>query len=204
MKLPELLAAHQPFTEEEAAMLTRLRHFVDSHSDCFERSLQIGHVTGSAWILSFDRTHTLLTHHGKLDKWLQLGGHADGDRDVLRVALREAEEESGLSLIRPLSEAIFDVDIHLIPARRTEPEHYHYDVRFLLEADRHEPLKITSESKDLQWVPLDEVEHLTAEESVLRMVRKTKAMGYFRPTCTPPLVVTNRTSGPPDPSVLAT
>jgi 8-oxo-dGTP pyrophosphatase MutT (NUDIX family) len=171
--LEELLAVHQPFTEEEAAMLARLRDFVAAHADCFERTLQIGHVTGSAWIIDRERTHTLLTHHGKLDKWLQLGGHADGDPDILRVALREAEEESGLSGIRPLSEAIFDVDIHLIPARRTEPEHFHYDVRFLFEADRHVPLKISDESKDLQWVALNQVEALTSEESVLRMVRKT-------------------------------
>lgn len=176
MDLKTLLAAHQPFTDEEAAMLARLREFVDTYADCFERSLQIGHVTGSAWILDRERSHTLLTHHGKLDKWLQLGGHADGDRNILRVAMREAEEESGLTAITPISEAIFDVDIHLIPARRIEPEHFHYDVRFLLEADRHTPLKITSESKDLQWVPLEQVEQLTQEESVLRMVRKTRTL----------------------------
>jgi 8-oxo-dGTP pyrophosphatase MutT (NUDIX family) len=155
-------------------MRARLQSFVASYEDCFERSLQIGHVTGSAWIVDRDRSHTLLTHHGKLDKWLQLGGHADGESDILRVALREAEEESGITGIRAVSDAIFDVDIHLIPARRSEPEHFHYDVRFLFEADRNVPLKITNESKDLQWVMLDQVEQLTREESVLRMVRKTQ------------------------------
>jgi 8-oxo-dGTP pyrophosphatase MutT (NUDIX family) len=173
--LLQLLDAHPPLTEEEERMKVRLRDFVAAHEDCFQRSLTIGHVTGSAWIVDLTRTHVLLTHHGKLDKWLQLGGHADGDSDVLRVALREASEESGIAGIRPVSPAIFDVDIHLIPARRTEPEHFHYDVRFLLEADRTVPLRMSDESKDLRWVPLASVESLTQEESVLRMVRKTPA-----------------------------
>jgi 8-oxo-dGTP pyrophosphatase MutT (NUDIX family) len=174
--LLELLRAHKPFTAEEAEMRTRLERFVEQHEECFERSLAIGHVTGSAWILDLERTHVLLTHHGKLDKWLQLGGHADGDPDVLRVAVREAEEESGLERVYPVSRSIFDVDIHLIPARKSEAEHYHYDVRFLLEADRGRPLRISSESKDLAWVPLTQVEGLTREESMLRMVRKTRAL----------------------------
>jgi 8-oxo-dGTP pyrophosphatase MutT (NUDIX family) len=129
-------------------------------------------VTGSAWIVDQDRTYVLLHHHGKLDKWLQLGGHADGDSHVLNAALREAREESGLTTVRPVSEEIFDVDIHRIPARGAEAEHFHYDIRYLFEADRSEPLRITHESKDLQWVRLDRVEELTQEESMLRMVRK--------------------------------
>ncbi|MBI4908351.1 MAG: methyltransferase domain-containing protein [Acidobacteria bacterium] len=176
--LLQLLDAHRPFTNEEAEMTQRLRAFVEAHEACFERTLQTGHITGSAWVLDRDRTHTLLTHHGKLDKWLQLGGHSDGDSNTLRVALREATEESGLQGIRPISTAIFDIDIHLIPARKRDPEHYHYDVRFLLEADRSQPLRMTDESKDLQWVPLVEVEQLTQEESVLRMVRKTSALTH--------------------------
>ncbi len=153
-------------------MRARLAAFVWAHENCFDRSLLVGHVTGSAWIVDLDRTHVLLTHHRKLDKWLQLGGHADGDSDVLRVALREAREESGLTSVRPVRESIFDVDIHLIPARKTEPEHFHYDVRYALEADRGEALRMSDESHDLRWVRVDEVAVLTQEESVLRMVRK--------------------------------
>lgn len=166
------LAAHTPLTEEEAGMRLRLVEFVGAYENCFERSLLIGHVTGSAWIVDLDRTHVLLTHHRKLDKWLQLGGHADGDPDVLRVAMREASEESGLRSLRPVRNTIFDVDIHLIPARKTEPEHFHYDVRYALEADRAEPIAMSDESHDLRWVPVDEVRVLTDEESVLRMLRK--------------------------------
>jgi ADP-ribose pyrophosphatase YjhB (NUDIX family) len=115
----------------------------------------------------------LLTHHFKLDRWLQLGGHADGDPDILRVALSEAREESGLESIRPLSDAVFDVDVHPIPARGNEPRHLHYDVRFLLEADADAPLIISSESKDLAWVSLAEINQIAVERSIARMVAKS-------------------------------
>ena len=171
------LEAHMPRNAHETAMLARVRRFVEEHEDCFERSLKIGHITGSAWIVDEDSSHVLLTHHAKLEKWLQLGGHADGDPDVLRVALREAREESGLEEIIPISTAIFDVDIHDIPARGEEPMHQHYDVRFLLRADRNKPLIVSSESKELLWVPLDSIEELNPDDSVRRMAAKTREIG---------------------------
>jgi len=154
-------------------MLENLRRFVLENEDCFERFLLSGHITGSAWVVDSAREQVLLTHHRFLDKWLQLGGHADGESNVLKVALREAHEESGIDGIRPVNESVFDVDIHEIPARGAEPSHFHYDVRFLLEADSSRPLLLTSESKALAWVKLSEVERLTSERSVLRMVQKT-------------------------------
>ncbi len=156
-------------------MLARVLEFVREHPDCFERSLAAGHVTGSAWIVDAARTHALLTHHAKLGLWLQPGGHCDGDSNVLRVALREAAEESGLTELAPLlGGAIFDVDAHEIPARKNEPAHVHYDIRYALRADRSRPLQISAESRDLRWVPLDEIAGLNTDESVLRMVRKTQ------------------------------
>lgn len=151
--------------------------FVETHKDCFLRSQLSGHLTGSAWIVSPDRTRTLLTHHRKLDKWLQLGGHADGDPDLLAVALREAREESGLTRLRTVSAAPFDVDRHLIPERKGVPEHFHYDLRFMIEADPTEPLVISNESKDLGWVDVAKVTSLNPEESMARMVRKTPPRG---------------------------
>ena len=176
--LIEALARHQPFNEYEAKMLERVLEFVRAHDDCFERTLAIGHVTGSAWIVDAAHTHALLTHHAKLGLWLQPGGHCDGDSDVFRVAMREVEEEAGLKQLAPLlGAAIFDVDAHAIPARKSEPAHVHYDVRYAFEADRSLPLEISAESRDLRWVPLDEVASLNTDESVMRMVSKTALIG---------------------------
>ena len=147
--------------------------FVEEHTDCLRRSCVPGHLTGSAWIVSPDRRLVLLTHHLKLDKWLQLGGHADGEEDLQAVARREALEESGLVHVQPVGTGVFDVDRHWIPLRREDPGHYHYDLRFLFEADPRQPLAISTESKDLAWVELTRVMALNPEESMARMVRKT-------------------------------
>ena len=168
-----LLGEHRPYDDHEAAMLRGIVEFVERHEDCFERTLLVGHVTGSAWVVDHERTHALLTHHAKLDKWLQMGGHCDGDSDVLRVALREVEEESGLTEVETLlGGAIFDVDAHEIPARGDTPAHIHHDIRFLFAADRALPLRISDESHDLRWVRLEEIPTLNTDESVLRMLRK--------------------------------
>jgi 8-oxo-dGTP pyrophosphatase MutT (NUDIX family) len=172
-QLLNLLEKHNAFDETETTFLTEIKAFVQQNPDCFERSLLVGHVTGSAWIVDLSHTYTLLTHHRKLDKWFQLGGHCDGDSDVLAVALKEAQEESGLSDFQIVSLNIFDIDIHEIPERKGIPTHLHYDVRFLLEADMAKPLAISSESNDLVWVKLSEVSTLNNSESILRMVRKT-------------------------------
>jgi ADP-ribose pyrophosphatase YjhB (NUDIX family) len=170
-----LLRAHaaRPLEAGEAAMTAETILFVEAHADGLLRTCLPGHLTGSAWVVSPDKTRTLLTHHGKLDKWLQLGGHADGDPDLAAVALREAREESGLAQLRLVSTEIFDLDRHWIPARKTEPAHWHYDVRFMIEADPAEPLAISEESKDLAWVEVARVTSLNPEESMARMVRKT-------------------------------
>jgi 8-oxo-dGTP pyrophosphatase MutT (NUDIX family) len=172
-RLLQQLSDHRPFNEHEAAMLEAMRDFVATNPNCFERSLATGHLTGSAWILDRAGHHVLLTHHRKLNRWLQLGGHADGDPNLFRVALREAVEESGLQEIKPLSENIFDVDVHNIPERGAEPAHFHYDVRFLFEADRRSPLIVSSESKALAWTPLDDLSRLNTDQSVLRLAAKT-------------------------------
>jgi 8-oxo-dGTP pyrophosphatase MutT (NUDIX family) len=160
----------------ERAMVVDAVAFIGAHSDCLRRSCLPGHLTGSSWILDSARTRTVLTLHRKLDRWLNPGGHADGDPDLLAVALREAREESGLTGLRAPSGALFDFDRHWIPERPDVPGHWHYDFRFLLVADPAEPLRMTPESKDLRWVGLDAVPALNPSESIARMLRKTAAL----------------------------
>ncbi len=168
------LKAYAPTDPGERLMLTRMIQFAATHEKCCERSLTVGHMTGSAWVIDLDRTHVLLTHHRKLNRWLQMGGHADGNPDLRAVALREAREESGLTRLEVLEQTPFDVDVHEIPERGTEPRHFHYDVRFLLQADRDEPFVVSEESHALAWLPLRELAaQPDLEESLARMVRKT-------------------------------
>jgi 8-oxo-dGTP pyrophosphatase MutT (NUDIX family) len=146
--------------------------FLVGHADAFEREFAIGHFTGSAWLVSADGARVLLTHHRKLGLWLQLGGHADGDTDLMRVALREAEEESGLDGLTADPE-IFDLDRHRIPARGTDPEHWHYDVRHVVRAGANEAFVVSDESHALAWREIAEVARdETADASVRRMAGK--------------------------------
>lgn len=142
----------------------------------FQRTHIPGHITGSAWIVDRNREYVLLTHHAKLNKWLQPGGHADGDEHVLRVALREAEEETGVKNFSILHEGIFDIDIHPIPERKDMVAHDHYDIRFLVEADRLEPLIITEESHDLAWIKIKELANYNDSPSLGRMAEKVKRL----------------------------
>lgn len=113
----------------------------------------------------------LLTHHAKLDRWLQLGGHCDGIADARFVALKEAYEESGLSRIRLMFDQVFDIDIHEIPARGTDPAHLHYDVRFLMQVEAGR-VAASAESHALDWVPLVQLDRYACSESILRMRRR--------------------------------
>src|SRR5690242_1313295 len=146
--------------------------FLDSAPHVFERSHAPGHFTGSAWLVSADGERVLLTHHRKLGRWLQLGGHADGDRDLARVALREAEEESGLREL-VAEPGIFDLDRHLIPARGSEPAHWHYDVRYVVRATGSEAFAVSEESLDLAWHSIQAIaQDPQVDESLRRMARR--------------------------------
>jgi 8-oxo-dGTP pyrophosphatase MutT (NUDIX family) len=161
-----------PFEEEHAF----IQDFIDLTHDelAFVRERLHGHFTASAWIVNKRRTHTLMTLHKKLNRWLQLGGHADGDENLQAVAMKEAQEESGLTSLRMVDFGMFDIDRHVIPQRGNIPEHFHYDVRFLIEAEIDEPLIISEESKDLAWIPFDTVSDLARNNtSILRMLEKT-------------------------------
>jgi 8-oxo-dGTP pyrophosphatase MutT (NUDIX family) len=173
-----LLAALERYRErypDEAAVIERFADFVRREPGCFQRSTTEGHVTGSAWVVDAAGERTLLTHHRKLDKWLQLGGHADGESDVVAVALMEAREESGIDDLTLVDTEIFDLDIHPIPARGADPEHLHFDVRYVIRA-AHTDHVVSDESHDLAWVRVDAIAHYTTEPSMLRMASKWNAL----------------------------
>jgi 8-oxo-dGTP pyrophosphatase MutT (NUDIX family) len=180
--LLQMLARYREAFLTETAVVDRICRLVEAHPNCFDRTCRPGHITAAAWIVSADRRRSLMTHHRKLDRWLQLGGHADGQSHVEEAALREAREESGLThfdivaidgVVMP-----FDIDVHDIPARYDnqgqviEDAHEHHDIRFLMIARGEERISVSDESHDLGWFTPEEVLQRTNEESILRMLRK--------------------------------
>lgn len=150
----------------------RIIEIVQSEPRCAFRDCYPAHVTSSAFVISEERDEVLLLHHAKLGIWVQPGGHADGDFDLSRVACREVAEETGLTSARLATGCIFDVDIHVIPARGPEPQHEHLDIRYLFIARRRESLRGNDESHDMQWIQLAQIKRLTNERSILRMREK--------------------------------
>lgn len=141
-------------------------------ADPFARERLAGHFTASAWLVDRGGTRLLMTHHRKLGRWLQLGGHADGDRDLAAVALKEAEEESGLTdlVVEP---AIFDLDRHWIPARGVVPGHWHYDARYVVRVTGSEAFAVSDESHDLAWREIAAlIDDPAIDPSIARMARK--------------------------------
>ena len=169
-KLQEALARYAQRHPDEQATVIRVTALLNDHPTCFERDCWPGHITGSAWLVDTSGTQLLLTHHRKLNMWLQLGGHSDGETDTAAVAKREALEESGLP-VSLISDEIFDIDVHEIPARKDDPAHEHFDIRYMLQA-QHNDFVVSAESIDLAGVSIEPLESYTDEESILRMRRK--------------------------------
>lgn len=177
--LNELLQRYVRAWPGEAAVAARFAAFAAGHADCLLRTCVPGHVTASAWIVDATGARALLTLHRKLGRWLQLGGHVDGEACIERSALREAQEESGMQRFTfvPWSGASLvplDLDVHPIPARKSEPEHLHWDLRFLLQAEPGQELVTSDESNDLRWFSAEELHQVTDEDSVLRLWRKAE------------------------------
>ncbi|MEE9128238.1 MAG: NUDIX hydrolase [Planctomycetota bacterium] len=174
-----MLVRYEQRYPEEADCVHLVRDLVLTHEGCLLRTCRPGHITASAWIVTNDRRHFLMTHHRKLDRWLQLGGHVDGEPHPELAALREAREESGMEDFQLFptesGEAMpLDVDVHEIGAHKNEPAHLHHDLRFLLVAGAGQSLRISHESKDLKWFPTEDLESVVAEENLLRLGLKAR------------------------------
>ena len=167
---------HSAFAAERdfvPRFISLLRNF----KNCYRRELTTGHITGSAWIVDEAGTQALLVKHKKLNRWLQPGGHADGQEDIRAVAMKEATEETGLRQLQLYHSGIYDFDIHLIPGNKMAPAHLHYDVRFLFVADVQEQVKLSEESHALAWVAMEKIPFLTQNsESIHRMILKSKSI----------------------------
>lgn len=172
-RLSSAFARYRARHPDEVAIVEQFDAFLVSAPDVFERRHAIGHFTGSAWVVSADGRRVLLTHHRKLNLWLQPGGHADGDADLSRVALREAEEETGVPALRLEDGEIFDLDRHRIPARKSDPEHWHYDARYVVRCGNDERFVVSEESHALAWREVEDVaDDASADASVRRMAKK--------------------------------
>ncbi len=162
---------------EHAGLADEFSTLLDDIENPFLRSRLAGHFTGSAWLVSADGERILLTHHRKLDRWLQLGGHADGERDLAKVALMEAEEESGLSGLVLEDGGLFDIDKHWIPERKDVPGHWHYDARYVVRALGSETFVVSEESLALAWrtvaeVAAEAIETPDGDPSLPRMAKR--------------------------------
>ena len=147
---------------------TEMLDFIDRHPDALFRHCLSGHLTGSALVVDADRRRVLVMLHTKLGRWLQPGGHADGEGHLDAVALREATEETGIAGLTVLVPPV-DCDVHTIPARGDEPEHDHLDLRFVVLAPPGAEPEGNHESRDLRWVTLDELGELGVDEGLLRL-----------------------------------
>jgi 8-oxo-dGTP pyrophosphatase MutT (NUDIX family) len=154
----------------------RMVELLDSCSNCFRRDAFPAHFTGSAFVVSADGRRGLLNHHRKLARWLQFGGHCDGEEDVLSVARREAYEESGIAGLVVASTRPFDLDIHDIPAIGDEPAHLHYDVRYVLIAPEQAEIQASPESKELRWFTSAEMETWNLDPGLRRLIEKWQTL----------------------------
>jgi 8-oxo-dGTP pyrophosphatase MutT (NUDIX family) len=166
-----LLENYQPLCAEQLSVRDRMMAFRD-YPNCLARDNFYGHLTASAWVIDPKGENALLTLHRKIGLWLQLGGHSEDTPDLLDVAMREVQEESGLSDLKPVIPGIFDLDVHRIPDVGQDPSHFHFDVRFFLQLQQDQPLIISEESIDLAWYRPEEIFKLNTDASVKRLCEK--------------------------------
>ena len=134
-----------------------------------------GHITASCFVVDARTQRVLLHHHRHLDRWLQMGGHIEEGESAVAAALREAREESGLVDLEVIGNSVMDIDVHEIPAKTGEPEHSHFDVRYIARTSRPESIQLNHvESRELAWLGLDEAVPLMNDESAKRAMLKIR------------------------------
>lgn len=160
MSIYEEIARYQPFNEQEARDKALILRFLEQNEDAFLRENRIAHMTASAWVVNPGRDKVLMVYHKIYDSWSWTGGHADGEENLLAVALREVTEETGVTHVRPVSRDIFSLETVTVDGHEKRGEyvssHLHLNVTYLLEADDTEPLRICEdENKGVAWFSLE-------------------------------------------------
>lgn len=168
MNLIEELRAYQPFNEQEEKDRELILRCLETMPDVYERSNPIAHMTASAWIVNPERTKVLMCWHNIYKSWSWLGGHADGERDLLKVALKETREESGLKQVIPVSDQIFSIESLTVDGHIHHgiyvSSHLHLNATYLLEADNHEMIHMNpEENSGVSWFPLEEAVRKSSE-----------------------------------------
>ena len=168
-KLISQLEKYTPFNEQEERDKGIILNLLKTQPDIFERSNLIAHMTASAWVVNKDRSKILLAYHNIYDSWAWLGGHADGEKDLLKVALKEVGEESGVKNIRPVSEDILSVEILTVDGHKKKgiyvPSHLHLNVTYLIEADDTEqPHICVGENSNVAWFDKDKAVKMSNEK----------------------------------------
>jgi 8-oxo-dGTP pyrophosphatase MutT (NUDIX family) len=163
----------------EVQHYTKIVTLIREEPRCFWRDCFPAHVTGSALLLNHTGDKVLLNHHKALDKWIQFGGHADGNPDIMDVAKRETEEEAGIFDFTFAIDGIFDVDTHSVPTNdaKGEPEHEHFDIRYLVQCTKDVDFKISDESVNLKWCNFDEAVELAKSNNPSLDVKDVNGMG---------------------------
>ena len=174
MNIEEQIADYKPYNEQEAHDQAVMRQLLATQPDLFTRENQVVHMTASSWLLNATHDKVLMIYHNIYHSWAWTGGHADGDRDLLAVAKREAMEETGVTEIRAISEDIFSLEILTVDGHGVYvPSHLHLNVSYLLEADEEEVLRIKpDENSGVRWFFLEEALAACSEPWMIERVYK--------------------------------
>ena len=159
MGIYEQIKAYRPWNEQERQDQALILAFLERNPDAFYRSNLLAHMTASAWVVNPQRSKALMVYHRLYDSWSWAGGHADGEEDLLAVALREVREETGVQRLRPVTEDIYSLEILTVDGHEKRgqyvPSHLHLNLTYLLEAEEEQPLRICeAENSGVAWFPL--------------------------------------------------
>lgn len=177
MDLKEQIENYVPYNEQEENDKQMMLEYINIFDDVLTRDNRMCHFTASNWIVNKDRTKVLMIYHNIYKSWAWTGGHADGDGDLLHVALKEAEEETGIQNFKVLNDGIYSISIDPVSSHikrgKFIPTHLHLDCCYLLEADENEPLRIKEdENSGVKWIDIDKVVEATTEEVMKPIYQK--------------------------------